>query len=482
MPPNSTDTPASSTLSVADILATLWKRRISFAITFATCFAITAIITFSLPKIYSADAVMLVSSNGTGTEISSAQESDLLTKTYAELVQTSAVADAVAAKLPFKMSGGAVANAVTVSPVSGSQLLRIAAENRDPGRAQILANTYAGVVQDKAASLASTAAGPANVSIAERALLPTSPVRPKPALYLLIGAVLAALLGAGVALLRERLGDQLRISPTTTDVLGLPVIGRVPDMGLSRVAMMESALAWRVSSEPWRFLLANLDFAARDGRMGSLAVVSAGEQEGKSTCAFNLSRAAGERGISTLLVDADMRLGTVSTYLSEPDEGGLSTLLAHPGRIKPHTIEVPGTAVQAIPAGPAPENPSALLGSENLTDFNARATETYDLVVYDTPPLRVGADGSLIAAQADAVLLVIDTSRTKRPAAVQAVDQLHRAGANVLGVVLNRFSDPDSRRDGYYGRIPVRDSTNSRSRTEAKRPVRSSSRQSADRT
>jgi tyrosine-protein kinase len=476
------DTQSSSTLNVAEILATLWKRRISFAVTFVVCFVISAIVTYALPKVYSADAVMLVSSNVAGTQISSSQESDLLTKTYAELVQTSAVADEVASKLPFSMSGGDVASAVTVSPVSGSQLLRVEAEDGKPARAQAIANTYATVVQDKAATLASQAAGPANVRIAEDAQLPTSPVRPKPALYLLIGAVLAALLAAAVALLRERLSDQLRVGPSTTSVLGLPVIGRVPDMGLSQLAIMQSAIAWRMSSEPWRFLLANLGFAAPGDDLRSLAVVSAGEQEGKTTCAFNLARAAGERGISTMLVDGDMRLGTVSSYFADPEGPGFSTLLAQPGRIKPASVEVPGTAISAIPSGPAPENPTGLLSSHNLADFNARAADSFDLTIYDTPPLRVGADGSLIAAQAEGVLLVIDAQRTKRSAAVRALDQLNRAGANVLGVVLNRFTDPEAGSDGYYGRVPVSDESNSRPHTKSARPVGSGSRHPSSRT
>jgi polysaccharide biosynthesis transport protein len=456
LPMQSSELQSGSALNLADILATLWKRKVSFAITFAICLAISAGVTIALPKIYSADAVMLVSSGGTGTEISNAQESDLLTKTYAELVQTSAVADEVASKLPFKMGGGAVENAVTVSPVSGSQLLRVQAEDRDPDQAQTLANTFAEVAETRAANLAAEGGGPATVSIAERALVPTSPVRPKPALYLLIGAVLAMLLAAAAALLRDRLGDPLRVDASTTRVLGLPVIGRVPDMGFNQLAMLRSPVAWRASSEPWRFLLANLDFAAPGGGFGSLAIVSPGEQEGKSTCAVNLARAAGERGISTLLVDADMRLGTASSYFTDAADRGFSNLLAHPGRVKTVAVGIPGTAIHAIPSGPVPENPSALLSSENLAEFDNRAADNFDLIVYDTPPLRVGADASLIAAQADGVLLVIDALGTKRPAAMRAVDQLNRAGANVLGVVLNRFSDSEARRYANYGRPSAR--------------------------
>lgn len=444
------ETQGPSAFNAADIFAVLWKRRIGFAITFVALLAISAIVTFSLPKVYSTDATMLVTPGG-GGEFQTTEAAQLLTKTYAELVQTPAVSDEVASKLTFHATGAEVDNAVSVSPVSGSQLLRVTAEDHDPNRAQQYANAYADVFQAKAASLATQASGPANISVAEQATLPSSPVRPKPALYLAVAAVLAALLAAAVALLRERFEDRLRIDPSATTVLGLPVIGRIPDHGFGMLATADSEVAWRTSSEPWRFLLANLNFESPAAELHSLAVVSPGEQEGKSTCALSLSRAASERGVATLLVDADMRIGTISTHLGEGDDQGLSTLLAEPARIKARTV--PGTEIGFVPSGPLPDNPSALLSSESLPQFNHRAATTFDLIVYDTPPLRVGADASLVAREVDGVVLVIDAVRTNRSGALRAIDQLRRANANLLGVVLNRFSERQGRHYGYYSRV-----------------------------
>jgi polysaccharide biosynthesis transport protein len=453
-PMSPSDTPDGPSFNVAEIPSILWRRRISFLVTFAICVAVSAVVTYSLPKVYSTDAVMLVRSGAGGPEIDDAETSDLLTKTYAELLQTDAVADAVADRLPFSMDGDAVEDAVKISPLSGSQLLRVEAEARDPERAETLANTFARVFKAKAAGLASRAGRPARISIAETASRPASPSRPKPALYLLVGVTLAALLSAGVALFRDRLEDRVRIDPATTRVLGLPVIGRIPEMGFSPLSAIESEAAWTLSSEPWRYLLANLGFATSAANLGTLAIVSAEAREGKSSCAISLAHAATEREISTLLVDADMRLGTVSTYFADHNGSGLSTLLAQPGRVIRSRVNVSGTTIQAIPSGPIPENPSGLLSSENLAKFNRRAANRFDLVIYDTPPLRAGADASLIAAKVDGVVLVIDAVRTRRPAAVRAIDQLKRARANVLGVVLNRVSGAADQRNAHHGRTP----------------------------
>ena len=445
------ENPGASTFNAAEVMSVLWKRRLSFAISFVILLAISAAVTFSLPKVYSADATLLVTPGG-GGQFQTTEASELLTKTYSELLQNPAIANEVASKLSFHSTGPDVEGAVSISPVSGSQLLGVTAEDGDPSHAQEIANTFADVSQAKAASLSTQAS--ANLSVAETATLPTSAIRPKPALYLVVGAVLAAVLAAGVALLRDRFEDRLRVDPSTTRVFGLPVIGRIPDRGFSPITSTESEVAWQISSEPWRFLLANLSFENPAADLRSLAVVSSGEQEGKSTCALSLARAASERGVATLLVDADMRLGTITTQFDEGQNDGFSTLLADAGRIKPS--EIPGTDLSFIPSGPLPDNPSGLLSSENLPLFNQRAATNFELIVYDTPPLQVGADASLIAAQAGGVVLVIDSVRTSRSGALRAIDQLKRANANILGVVLNRFSER-AKQYGSYRRILGRD-------------------------
>jgi capsular exopolysaccharide synthesis family protein len=108
---------------------------------------------------------------------------------------------------------------------------------------------------------------------------------------------------------------------------------------------------------------------------------------------------------------------------------------------------LPGSSVDLLPAGPLPPNPAALLGSQALREFDDEAKEGYSLVVYDTPPLSVSADASLVAAITDGVVLVVDARRTKRRPATQAVDQLRRAHANIFGVVVNRVEPTHS---GYY--------------------------------
>ncbi len=72
----------------------------------------------------------------------------------------------------------------------------------------------------------------------------------------------------------------------------------------------------------------------------------------------------------------------------------------------------------------------------------------FGLAVFDTPPLLIGPDASLIATKAEGVVLIVDVTRTRRTALTQAVDQLRRAQANILGVIVNRAGETTS---DYYG-------------------------------
>jgi len=443
--------------SAEQLLSVLWRRRASFALTFMLVLAAVAAATYALPKAYSTSAFLWVSTiRQSASDFEATQTNQALTKSYAELLQTRGVANQVAATLPFRATGSEVQGGVKIAPVTQSQLIQITAESSSAERAQIMANTYARVFQAKARTLNVQNGNTARVTVAEPAPRISSPVRPKPKLYLVVGAVLAAFAAAGVALLRQRLDQRLEIDSDTTEVLGLPVLARIPQRagsGLARARGGERDADAAQVAEGFRLLVANLSFVNRGERPRSVTVVSAGESEGKSSCCMSIGLAATEMGVQTVLVDGDMRRPRLAAMLEveSEDQRGFSDLLAGTGPLSLNevTVRAPGTDLQVIPPGFTPPNPASLLAQRGLVDVERRAAKLFNLVVFDTPPMSVGADASLLSAATEGTVLVIDARRTKRTAVVQAVDQLRRAGANVLGVVLNRVEVPSE--EGYYG-------------------------------
>jgi succinoglycan biosynthesis transport protein ExoP len=186
-------------------------------------------------------------------------------------------------------------------------------------------------------------------------------------------------------------------------------------------------------------------------RPRSVAVVSAGEAEGKSTCTLSVGRAAAELGTEVLIVEADLRRpGLVDkVQAGRRAREGFATALMRPEMpLADEVVHVPGSTLDLLPSGPIPPNPAALLAGDRLANFDARTRTVYDLVVYDTPPFSAGADAALVSSVAEGVVLVVDATKTHRTPMLQAIEQLRRSRANVLGVVVNRAPDAV---DAYYG-------------------------------
>jgi capsular exopolysaccharide synthesis family protein len=98
-----------------------------------------------------------------------------------------------------------------------------------------------------------------------------------------------------------------------------------------------------------------------------------------------------------------------------------------------------------LPAGTAPPNPSELLASAHMFDLLAEVREQYDHIVVDTPPTLSVTDAVVLSTRADAVVLVIRSAQTTKPALRRARDILAQVNARVAGVLLNavNLDSPD---------------------------------------
>ena len=432
-------------------LAVLWRRRWTVLGVFVATLAAVAAVTYSLPKVYTSRAFVLVQpAQQAQGDFAAVELTQTLAKTYAELLQSPNLAGRVQAALLLPISEEELLDAVEVEPVTDTQLLAVEASAESPTRARVLADTYATVFVDRADELGAGVASPAELSIAESAFTPGAPSQPKPRLYLLIGAILAAALAAAAALLRERFSQGLEVDASDVRLFDRAIIGRIPAWRSLSDADLDRLERDRIA-EPFRLLFANLAFATSQRTHLSLAVASADRGEGKTFCAVNLARAATEFGHSVLLVDADLRLGTLSSQFGvDPFSPGLSDILAglpDAEGLAAVTVQTDEPRLRLVPAHPIP-NPGALLGSATLRTFDELARSAFDLVVYDSIPVSVGADASLVAAAAAGSLLVVDAQQARRRSVTQALNQLDRANANVLGIVLNRA--PGVKRDHGY--------------------------------
>ena len=191
-------------------------------------------------------------------------------------------------------------------------------------------------------------------------------------------------------------------------------------------------------------LLANIRFAGVDEPIRSVVVASADSGEGKSTICLELARAMATSGRRTLLVDCDMRRRALAGMLSVHGEVGIYSVIAGMAELERALMPTSVMGLQFMDCEPFVPNPSGILMSSAFERLMGRLDQAFDYIVFDTPPVCLFADASVIAATADATLLVAREGVTQRERLVEAYEQLKRSGARVIGTVMNGCHINDS--------------------------------------
>lgn len=290
-----------------------------------------------------------------------------------------------------------------------------------------------------------------NIVIAEPAVVPIEPIRPRTGTNTLLAAVVGALLALGAAFLIEYLDDTVKTPDDVNRVSGLSTLGaiaRLKDTGATR-----QIIAWlrtkTPESEAYRTLRTNIQFSSVDKPIRTLLVTSSGPSEGKSTTTANLAVVLAQTGQRVIVVDTDLRRPVQHKVFGIPNNTGLTTALLNgesislDGHLQPTEIE----NLQVLTSGPIPPNPSELLGSHRMTKLIEALSSQADIVIFDSPPVLAVTDAAVMGRQVDGVVLVADAGTTREQALAGATEELRKTGANVLGVALNRL---DTRRGGYY--------------------------------
>jgi capsular polysaccharide biosynthesis protein len=186
------------TTITSDLAVVIWRRRWVALAAFVAVLLGVGVVTASLPKVYETTAYMLVNPNRpSATTFEQTQVSQALVTTYAQLLESQNLADEVSDRLGDAYTDNPK-DAISVEAVPESQLLKITGEADSPAIAQKLTNTYSQVFQERIRELSDAKAAGGRASVAEPATLPDAAVRPKPKLYMAIGAILAALAAVGV--------------------------------------------------------------------------------------------------------------------------------------------------------------------------------------------------------------------------------------------------------------------------------------------
>lgn len=293
------------------------------------------------------------------------------------------------------------------------------------------------------------------VVVVEEALLPTEPL-PRSILQPILAALAAALvLAMALAYGIEYLDYTVKTPEELDAIYGIPtqaVIGYVHE-ATNTQDRTESLIMINAPRSPIAEAIRSLRTSVRMAGIAkpirSLLVTSGGPGEGKTFVTTNLAISIAQSGKRVILVDLDLRRPQVHKRFGVNAAPGFSNLIVDRDEIQLddvlHTSVVPNLRI--LTCGDIPPNPSELLGSEQAADLMAKLGEEADIVIYDTPPAATVTDAVLIAPLVDGAIQIVNARGPRIDMVLRTKDFLERAGARIIGPVLNRVSLNDL---GYY--------------------------------
>jgi capsular exopolysaccharide synthesis family protein len=284
----------------------------------------------------------------------------------------------------------------------------------------------------------------AMVEILDSATPDPRPVRPNKPLNIALGVIIGLAVGIGLAFFIEYLDTSVKTIDDVERTLQSPVLGVIPQ----NVGYLLDEGSESPHAEAYRVLRTNLLFSRKDDKLNTIAIVSAGAGEGKSTTVMNLATVFAQGNQRVLIVDSDLRRPTLHKMVRVTNNLGLTNYL-----LKQNTLEevIQTTGVPSLDfmaSGRLPSSSLGILSSSAMKDLITELKQRYDYVFFDSPPIMGVSDASILASEVDMTLQVIQYRRYPQPMNIRAKQLIEKVGGNLVGIVLNNINM--SQDESYY--------------------------------
>jgi capsular exopolysaccharide synthesis family protein len=291
------------------------------------------------------------------------------------------------------------------------------------------------------------------ITIVDPAIPQSTPISPQARTNILLAGAMGLAIAVGAAFLFEYLDDTVKNAADVERVLGSGLLAGIARLHAAKPSDALVTLVDPASNlaEAYRLLRVNLEFSLAGKTKSSVLITSAMPGEGKTFTAANLAVSMALAGKRVILVDGDLRRPSVHRIFGVPSDYGLSNLLISDSidaEACLHLTEVKG--LRLLIGGPIPPNAAELLGSPRMDSVISRLSALGDLVLYDSPPILLVADTSLLASRIGQAILVVKAGTLRGDAAKRARSALDKASAKLLGVVLNQVPRAGASQYDYY--------------------------------
>lgn len=203
-------------------------------------------------------------------------------------------------------------------------------------------------------------------------------------------------------------------------------------------------------TEQFRGLRTNIKFLMATGKGKTILVTSGMPGEGKSFVSLNLANVYAASGVKVLLLEFDLRKPKLSKTYSNSKGLGITNFIVDPNLSLDDVINPVNTNENLFfgACGPIPPNPSELIMSARTRALFEAATEKFDIVIIDAPPIGAVTDGQLLSSYSDVALYIVRSGFTPKDLVVLAEDVRAEDKIKNLNIVLNDLRDNER---SYYG-------------------------------
>ncbi len=309
---------------------------------------------------------------------------------------------------------------ISANPRQASYLLSVERQQK------VKESLYIFLLQKREENELSQAFTAYNTQIIETPHVTGTPPTPVSKRVMGMAFLIALAIPAGLIFAREGFNTRVRGRKDLED-LSIPMVGELPLKGRKRPFWQR----WRkeeiikqpnlvvadqqrdIINEAFRTVRTKLEFSMGfDGQNKVVMVTSMNPGSGKTFITANLSTAYALKGKRVLIIDLDLRKGSLSEYVGSP-QLGISNYLS--GQIDDwREISISLGQVDCLPSGVIPPNPAELLSTSRFRDLIETVRQEYDLIFIDCPPVEIVADAEIINPVADFTLFVVRAGLMER--------------------------------------------------------------------
>lgn len=277
-----------------------------------------------------------------------------------------------------------------------------------------------------------------DVSILDRAAVPTRPSSNTAPRIILMGVAGSIGFALALAVLLDRLDKRFRYPEQATHELGLTILGAVPVIRRESRGVRSPVETAQIV-EAFRSIRLNLAHSFPGGEPIVVTITSPSPGDGKSLISANLAISFAEAGYETLLIDGDIRRGEQYKTFQVPRRPGLLDHLDLGLDLDAILYPTQHERLTVLPSGSRMARGPELLGSSRMADLMTTIRRRYEVILVDSPPLGAGVDPFVLGTATGAVAVVLRSGETDRQLAEAKLQLLERLPTRLVGAILNHI-------------------------------------------